>query len=98
MSINLGDINKDLGTIRKDINAHANPSEQQHFSAGMTEMMAGQGLKELSKIFNQMGIQVPGMDQMEKNLTSQGMQDLFDANLTGKDLKDLYSLKKDVGV
>jgi len=97
MSFNLGDINKDLGNIHKDISTH-NPGEQQNFRAGMTEMMAGQGLKELNQVFNQMGIQVPGLDQMEKNLTNQGMQDLFDSNLTGKDLKDLYSLKKDLHI
>jgi hypothetical protein len=95
MTATPGDINKHLGKVVDDISHHSSPAEQQHFAQGAAEMMAGTTLKQFNQVFDAMGIK-PMMQQVEKNLTHDGIQNLLDANLTGGDLFDLYKLHKDL--
>jgi len=96
MTAKMDDISKHLGSVVGDIGAHKDPGERQHFAAGTAEMMGGLAVHELNSALKGMGVNVAQLDKTEKSLTTQGMQDLFDANLNGKDLVDLFKLGKDI--
>lgn len=74
----LADHMNDLG---KDFMKHS-PAEQRLIAEAVVEFAAGTMLK------------MTGNDRLGNALTDVAMQNAFDANLTGKDLADLYGTYK----
>jgi len=70
-------IDDHVGKLITDFNKHT-PDEQQHIMQAFLEMGAGQMAK------------MAGFDNLGNALTNASVQDALDANLTGKDLHDLY--------
>ena len=84
----------DVSHIANDLQHHT-PAEQAHLVQGIFMEVGREALHEFNGALKSMGVQTPMLDQMEKNLTQQEMQEFFDAHLNSQDVTDLFNLYND---
>ncbi len=91
----LDNVVTDLGSIASHLQNHSS-DEQAHLIQGVFMEIGREALHEFNSTMKSMGVHTPVLDQIEKNLAQQEMQEFFDAHLNVQDVVDLYNLHSDL--